>query len=102
MPRLTDALDELKERLSALGVEGEGVTFVLAEPESLQRAVLSGYVPTEDADQAIQFVEECGDALLTMMGRAPSAAAMRAGLRMTVAQVLALGVTLERQEEGDG
>jgi hypothetical protein len=96
---LEEALRELQARLSAIGVEGKGVTIVEADPEELQRAILSGYVPTDDADQAIRFCRECGDALLSMVGEAGSSAAMRAGLRGTVAQILALGVILGRRTE---
>lgn len=94
------ALDELRGRMSAVGVEGEGLTVVFRDPEELQRAILSGYVPPEDAEQAVRFVAECGDVLLKMLGEASSSAAMRAGLRSTVAQILALGVALERQLGG--
>lgn len=100
MPAFTEALDELRDRLSAIGVEGAGITTTYANPEEIQRALLSGYVPTEDADQAIVFTRECGDALLAMVGQAGSSRAIKAGLGTTVAQILALGIMIGRKGEG--
>lgn len=98
--RFDRALDDVGARMSALGIESEGkFTTIVADPATVQRQILSGFVPTEDVEQALVFVEECGDALLGLVGEAGSVAAMRAGLRSTVAQVLALGVALERTEE---
>lgn len=97
--RFEDAQRAVGERMDALGI-AEGVTTTYADPVALQRAVLSGFVPTEDVEHVLRFVEECGDAMLTLIGRAGSADAMRAGLRSTVAQVLAIGVALERTEGG--
>jgi hypothetical protein len=97
-----EALNELQERLSAIGVDDPGVTMTLAEPDALQRRLLSGYVPPEETEQAMQFLAECGDALLGMVGQAGSHRAMIAGLRTAVAQVLILGVVLERKTEEDG
>jgi len=97
--RFERSLDVLRDRLDALGVEGGGVTRIVAPPEEVMRRILSGRIETEDADQAVLFVTECGDAILSMIGQAGSAAAMRAGIRTTVAQVLALGAIYGQEEE---
>lgn len=97
--RFDRAQREIGARMDALGVTGDEVTVVVAVPDELTRAIMSGYVPTEDVDQALAFVEEGADAMLRLVGEAASARAIRAGLRATLAQIIAIGVALERQGE---
>lgn len=97
--RFEEALEELSRRTQALGVQGDDdVTVIYGQPEVLARRVVSGYVPLEDADQAMRFAQEVSEAILRMIGGAPNTAVALAGLKLTVAQVLVVGVILERQE----
>lgn len=99
--RLEASLEELGRRTSALGVEGENETSIVeGNPDQLARQVVSGYVPPEDADQAMRFAQEVAEAMMRMIAGAPNRTVALAGLKLTVAQVLALGVILERREDG--
>lgn len=102
--RFTAALDELDRRTTALNVtgdEGDAIGAVFGKPDEIVRQVILGYVPTEDADQAALFTDEVAEAMLRMIAQSATKTAALAGLRLTVAQVLTLGVMLERTEGTD-
>lgn len=100
--RLDEAQRALAERMAAVGVEGGGggeVQTTFADPDEMIRGILSGFVPVEETEAVHALVDNCGDAMMRQIGQAGSARAMRAAMRTTVAQILALGVALERTEE---
>jgi len=100
--RFDAALAEVGARTEALGIErdptGSAQGWIVGSPDQLARRVVSGYVPLEDADAAMRFLSECAEAMLDMVARANSGVVAVAAMKMTLAQVLMLGVALERQE----
>jgi hypothetical protein len=95
------ALAELDERVKAtVGMEpgaADKIANVRGNPDELVRKVLSGYVPVEDTDEVLEFLQGASKSIQQLVFNANSPLATDAGLRFTVAQMFVIGAAIERQ-----
>jgi len=100
------ALDELNTRVESLAemrpAETETLAFIEGAPLDLLRKLISGYVPIEETDQVLRFLEGSAEAIFRLLRSAATRQQADAGLQFTVAQMVVLGVALGRRESRNG
>lgn len=94
MSSFEKAVAALADRTTAVAGEKDVVS---ANPDTIVREFLSGYLPLEDIDHAIEFVSQCADATRSNWLQTPSAAGRKAMLMGLFAQMLLVGAATERE-----
>jgi hypothetical protein len=97
-----EAIDELSERTAAItaAAETNGVVEVVGNPDRMIRSMLSGYVPVDETDEIMGFLQGASQAIQGLVMVADSPRAAEAGVMFTVAQMLVVGTAVERQGTG--
>lgn len=104
MSAFADALGEVGARIDAAtgsDPESEEVVVVDAKPSDLIRRVLSGYVAIDETDEVLEFLTQMSEGTARTLWKAAGPEAAKASLRFTGAQLLALGVAIERKRASD-
>lgn len=91
------AIGERTEALNLVGDEEDAIASTFERPSDAARKIMSGFVPTDDTEAAVDFAAECAAAMLKALRQTPSSTVAMATLMTTVAQLLAVGVALERE-----
>lgn len=102
MSALGAACDALNERTNAVAGEQalgdeRGYSAVSGDPREFCRAFLSGYVPMEEMDDALELLAQAAGTMRESWNLTPSAASRDASALTTMAQMVLLGVVIGRE-----
>jgi hypothetical protein len=96
---------ELTRRTDVLGGtrdpdDATTVRIDTADPQQVLRHVLSGYVPPEDMDQAMDWCVEMANQIISHVAEIRDPDAQKAAATIAVAQTLGIGAATQRAAEG--